>query len=175
MGFWNKLFGVRESPKSSETQAGTTRNEGQKAATEKNGENMASSECGDMATDEKRKKLGKIIAKAWADEEFKQRLLKDVTAVIKEEGLDVPSGGEASAKEPLEKTLIITLPTGELAGLRNGLIYGCRIGYPPYPDSQHDHWIYDDTQGTLVYVNEMALTYRLLTGKLDKHTPIIRK
>jgi hypothetical protein len=36
------------------------------------------------------KEWGKILAQAWSDESFKQRLLSEPAAVLKENGFDVP-------------------------------------------------------------------------------------
>jgi hypothetical protein len=37
------------------------------------------------------KQLGQIIAKCWADESFKQKLIADPKAVLRAEGVDVPA------------------------------------------------------------------------------------
>jgi len=44
-----------------------------------------------MKEQEQRKRMAKTMAKAWADDAFKQRLLKDPTAVFKEEGVEIPA------------------------------------------------------------------------------------
>ena len=59
---------------------------------------------------EQDKKIGQIIAKAWTDEAFKQRLLADATAVFKEEGVSVPEGVEVKAFENTEKVVYLVLP-----------------------------------------------------------------
>ena len=41
---------------------------------------------------EHQKKWAVCVAKAWADEDYKQRLLTDTAAVLKEEGVDTHEG-----------------------------------------------------------------------------------
>ena len=70
-----------------------------------------------MTKEEQGKKIGQIIAKAWADEAFKQRLLADATAVLKQEGVEVPKGMTVKAVEDTDKVMHIVLPPapGEFA------------------------------------------------------------
>ena len=63
-----------------------------------------------MNEKERAMKLQQIIAKAWADEEFKQRLLADATAVLREEGVDVPQGLQVRALENTDKVFHLVLP-----------------------------------------------------------------
>ncbi len=56
------------------------------------------------------KKYGQIVAKAWADEEFKARLLADPAAVLQAEGLAVPAGVELRAVENTAQVMYLTLP-----------------------------------------------------------------
>ncbi|MCL1467185.1 NHLP leader peptide family RiPP precursor [Argonema galeatum] len=51
----------------------------------------------------------KIIAKAWADEEFKQRLLENPTRVLEEEGIAIPEGLEIQI-EPTDNSLEFIIP-----------------------------------------------------------------
>lgn len=39
-----------------------------------------------------RKEYAKFVARAWADDDFRQRLMSDPVAVFKENGYDVPEG-----------------------------------------------------------------------------------
>ena len=82
-----------------------------------------------MASDAHGKKLGQILAKAWEDAAFKQRLLQDATTALKEEGLPVPEGLEVKVVENTEKVFHLVLPwapvtskltTEQLAGLSGG-------------------------------------------------------
>ena len=56
------------------------------------------------------KQYGQVVAKAWADEEFKQRLLADPAAVLQAEGITVPQGVELRAVENTDKVLYFMLP-----------------------------------------------------------------
>jgi hypothetical protein len=54
--------------------------------------------------------MGQVIAKAWTDDVFKQRLLKDATAVLKEEGIDVPAGLQVKAVLNTDKQFYLVVP-----------------------------------------------------------------
>ena len=60
--------------------------------------------------DEQAKAYGRVVAKAWADEAFKQRLAADPAAVLKAEGVAVPDGTEVRLVENTDKLLHVTLP-----------------------------------------------------------------
>jgi hypothetical protein len=53
---------------------------------------------------------GKIVAKAWADDSFKKRLMSNPNAVLKENGLEVDPGIQVKVIEDTEKLRHITLP-----------------------------------------------------------------
>jgi hypothetical protein len=57
------------------------------------------------------KMWAKIVAKAWADEDYKQRLIKDPAAVLKAEGVDVPEGVEFKCVEATDKQAWLVLPS----------------------------------------------------------------
>ena len=59
---------------------------------------------------EERKEYAKIIARAWADEEFKQRLLGDPSTVLKENGIDIPAGMTVRFVERQETEILVPLP-----------------------------------------------------------------
>ena len=64
------------------------------------------------------KQWSQIVAKAWADPKFKQRLLASPAAVLKENGVDVPTGVAVKVVENSENLVHLTLParpTGELS------------------------------------------------------------
>lgn len=63
-----------------------------------------------MDKEEQKKKMEHIITKAWADEAFKQRLLADATAVLKEEGVPVPEGIVVKAVEDTDAVFHMVLP-----------------------------------------------------------------
>ena len=54
--------------------------------------------------------VGQVVAKAWADPEFKTRLLTDSTAVLKEEGIDYGPGIEVKVVENTDTLRYLTLP-----------------------------------------------------------------
>src|SRR5829696_1640769 len=59
---------------------------------------------------ESAKKYGKIVAKAWSDPAFKQRLMENPAEVLKEEGVDVPAGIEVRVIETPESRRFFILP-----------------------------------------------------------------
>lgn len=52
----------------------------------------------------------KIVARAWADEDFKQRFLADPRAVMREFDLDVPEGVELRAVANTDSVVYVALP-----------------------------------------------------------------
>jgi hypothetical protein len=63
-----------------------------------------------MKRDDAGKTIGKVISKAWGDQKFKQRLLKDPAAVLKEEGVEVQKGVEVRAVEQTDKLVYLVIP-----------------------------------------------------------------
>ena len=59
---------------------------------------------------DRQKQWAKIVAKAWADEDYKRRLLDDPGAVLSEEGMKVPEGLQISVVEATEKQAWLVLP-----------------------------------------------------------------
>jgi hypothetical protein len=59
------------------------------------------------------KKHGRLVAKAWADPAFKERLLTDTAAVLSEQGFDVPAGIEVRVVEDAESTQTATFEQTE--------------------------------------------------------------
>ena len=60
--------------------------------------------------DEHAKQYGQVVARAWADDEFKARFLADPAAVLQEEGIDMPEGVELRAVENTDKVAYLSLP-----------------------------------------------------------------
>jgi hypothetical protein len=58
-----------------------------------------------------------IVARAWADEDFKRRLLADPAAVLAEHGLDLPAGTEVRVMEDTERARHFTLPLNPVGEL----------------------------------------------------------
>ena len=56
------------------------------------------------------KQYGQVVAKAWADDAFKQRLLAEPAAVLQAEGIAVPEGVELRAVENTDKVMYLMLP-----------------------------------------------------------------
>jgi nitrile hydratase alpha subunit len=63
-----------------------------------------------MKYEENARKIEKIIAKAWMDEGFKQRLLSDPAASLKEEGVEIPPGVEVRIVEDTDSVQHLVLP-----------------------------------------------------------------
>jgi hypothetical protein len=63
-----------------------------------------------MTQEERMKKIAKIIAKAWADEGFKKRLLSGQAQVFKEEGVEIPPGVEVRVVEDTATVYHLVLP-----------------------------------------------------------------
>jgi hypothetical protein len=55
-------------------------------------------------------KMNQLIAKCWADERFKGRLLADPEGTMKEEGLAVPAGLTVKALENTDKIFHLVIP-----------------------------------------------------------------
>ena len=56
------------------------------------------------------KQYGQVVARAWADDAFKARLLAEPAAVLREEGFVLPEGVELRAVENTERVMYLTLP-----------------------------------------------------------------
>jgi len=53
---------------------------------------------------------GQIVARAWADDAFKERLLAEPKAVLQEHGILVPAGSGVRVLEPPEQAVYFVLP-----------------------------------------------------------------
>lgn len=63
-----------------------------------------------MNQEEQVKKMQKVIAKAWADEAFKQKLIAQPAETLREEGLDTPPEVELRVVECTDKVVYVVLP-----------------------------------------------------------------
>ena len=63
-----------------------------------------------MTKEEQTRKMVEIIAKAWGDDVFKQRLLKEPMLVLNEEGMDIQQDLELRTVENTDKLIHIILP-----------------------------------------------------------------
>jgi hypothetical protein len=51
-----------------------------------------------------------VVAKAWQDEAFKQRLLSDPQSVLQEHGVQVPAGQQVRVVENTDQVVHLVLP-----------------------------------------------------------------
>ena len=63
-----------------------------------------------MNNEEQGKKMNQIIAKCWADDAFKAKLLADPAATLKAEGAEVPAGLTVKAVENTDKVFHLVIP-----------------------------------------------------------------
>lgn len=63
-----------------------------------------------LSADEWRMAWGKLIAQAWSDEAFKQRLLEQPAEVLKEVGLELRKDMNVSIVEQQPDELLLVLP-----------------------------------------------------------------
>ncbi|GAB1394984.1 hypothetical protein MASR1M60_31480 [Rhodocyclaceae bacterium] len=57
------------------------------------------------------KQYQQLIARCWADEAFKQKLLADPAGTLKHEGIEVPVGVTLRVVENTEKDFTLVIPT----------------------------------------------------------------
>ncbi len=63
-----------------------------------------------MQHEEQQRTWAKIVAQAWADPEFKARLLANPAQVLKDEGVEVRSGTTLRVIENTDTTIHLVLP-----------------------------------------------------------------
>ena len=63
-----------------------------------------------MNKEEQGKKMSQLIAKCWADEGFKRKLLADPAATLKAEGVALPAGLSVKAVENTDKVFHLVIP-----------------------------------------------------------------
>ncbi len=78
--------------------------------------------------EERLKTYGRLVAKAWDDEGFKQRLLADPKAALQAEGLTFPDGAEVRVVEPTDQLVYFPLPP-KPTGLSEEQLSGAAGGY----------------------------------------------
>jgi len=59
---------------------------------------------------DQRKQWSKIVARAWADENFKARLKAEPRAVLAEAGIELDDDMKYTVVEELEKQVVLVLP-----------------------------------------------------------------
>ena len=63
-----------------------------------------------MSGEEQRMTMGKIVARAWADETFKRQLIANPAKTLQEEGVEVPPGVEVRVVENTDDVFYLVLP-----------------------------------------------------------------
>ncbi|HEY2573907.1 MAG TPA: NHLP leader peptide family RiPP precursor [Verrucomicrobiaceae bacterium] len=63
-----------------------------------------------MTQQEKSKKLSQLVAKCWADDGFKRKLLSDTATTLKSEGVEIPAGMSVKALENTDKLFHLVIP-----------------------------------------------------------------
>lgn len=85
-----------------------------------------------MAEPDSRHQLGRIVAKAWQNDDFKRALIADPLAVLEREGVTVPAGIDIRVLEDSEQIVHLVLPPqlgrgipdATLAAIVGGWSYG---------------------------------------------------
>ena len=87
-----------------------------------------------MNAEQQAKQWGQVVAKAWQDDAFKKRLLSNPSVVLKEHGLEMPSGVQIRVVENSDQVVHLTLPAqpqddelseDALDAVAGGLCGGC--------------------------------------------------
>ncbi|KEO80922.1 NHLP leader peptide family RiPP precursor [Tumebacillus flagellatus] len=60
---------------------------------------------------------GEVVAKAWADESFKERLKQDPHGVLAEHGIEVPVGATVNVVEDTDTEKHFVLPLKAVGGI----------------------------------------------------------
>jgi hypothetical protein len=63
-----------------------------------------------MNQEEQIKKISQLIAKCWADEDFKQKVLTDPAGTLRAEGMELPEDLSYVAHENTEKVVHLVIP-----------------------------------------------------------------
>ncbi len=92
--------------------------------------------------EERLKTYGRIVAKAWQDDGFKQRLLADPKATLQAEGLSFPEGAEVHAVETNDQLVYFPIPPkpaglspeelSRMAGGTDTALSGTEYTYNPF-------------------------------------------
>jgi hypothetical protein len=63
-----------------------------------------------MNQEEQARKMSQLIAKCWADEAFKRKVLADPAATLRAEGLELPAGLSYVVHENTDKVVHLVIP-----------------------------------------------------------------
>lgn len=74
------------------------------------------------------KQWGLLVAKAWSDEDLKQRLIEDPATVMREQGIDVPYDVEIKVVEDTDQVHHLILPANPSGNLSDEELGGT-VGY----------------------------------------------
>ena len=83
-----------------------------------------------MDKNESQKAYGKLVAKAWSDDDFKAQLLSDPMTVFKENDLIIPEGIEVRMVENTENIRYFILPPEPSEELTDEELDGAAGGCP---------------------------------------------
>lgn len=84
-----------------------------------------------MSVEQQLNQWSEIVAQAWKDEKFKKRLIAEPASVLRERGLDVPTGVQLRVVENTDRLVHLTIPAksrngelsdAELEGVAGGFI-----------------------------------------------------
>ncbi len=82
---------------------------------------------------EQNKRIAQVIAKAWADETFKKKLMSDPASVLKAEGVELPAGLKVQAVEDTQTMHHLVIPSkptdlteDELEKVAGGTLCNCQ-------------------------------------------------
>jgi len=98
-----------------------------------------------MNQEEKSKKMGQLIAKCWADEGFKKKLLADTTATLKAAGEEVPAGLTYKAVENTDKLVHLVIPPKPAELSEEDLQAAVGGGYFTTPEMYLRKWLKETT------------------------------
>jgi hypothetical protein len=73
----------------------------------------------------------KVISKAWNDPAFKKRLLNEPQKVLRENGIELPSGKELKITETTDKIIYLNLPADPGKELQNDMLKNIVAGGDP--------------------------------------------
>jgi hypothetical protein len=92
-----------------------------------------------MNSEEQGKKISQLIAKCWADEVFKQKILASPAAILRAEGMELPADLSIVAHENTDKVFHLVIPAKptelsdeDLAHVAGGV---CEMAPPPGPST----------------------------------------
>jgi len=77
------------------------------------------------------KQWGRIVARAWTDDKFRQRLVNDPATVLREQGIEVPYDVELQVVEDTPEICHLVLPTSPASDLSDEELTGT-VGYDSY-------------------------------------------